>query len=298
MRTTKRFTPALLARFEKQGRGTGTYEDYIGWHRVTRGDPASCGRSHLLNWRGRLIDLLSDGELGEQLFATMLPDLDDSLEQHKLTPEDSPHPLLAYGAPVSDELFPGTLRLAVELGIRHPKVRDKDQSDDWVMTTDLVLVFNRPCKGRTLLPLAFKPKGWDKSRRAKQLLRLEREYWLRRGAPWLLITPELYDDRVFKTLRRIACWTIVDPASPELRRLARDIAIANTFASVTQLLELIERRCSSMYMAQCALWQAVWYGDLPIRLTRGWRPHLPLEHISPEEFALQNPIASRRSSWT
>jgi hypothetical protein len=122
MRTTKRFTPAVLARFERQGRGTGTYEDYSAWHQVTRGDPASRGRSHLLNWKGRLIHLLSDGELGEQLFATMLRDLDDSLEQHKLTLDDSPHPLLAYGAPVSDELFPGTLRLAEELGIRHPKV--------------------------------------------------------------------------------------------------------------------------------------------------------------------------------
>lgn len=149
-----------------------------------------------------------------------------------------------------------------------------------------------------MLALAFKPKGWDKSRRAKQLLRLEREYWLRRDVPWLLITPEQYDLRVLLTLRRIACWAIVDAASPELRRAACDIAIANPFASVTQLLQQIERRCSSMYMAQCALWQAVWYGDLPIRLSRGWRPHRPLEHISPEEFALQNPIASRRSSWT
>jgi hypothetical protein len=265
---------------------------------VTRGDPASCGRSHLLNWRGRLIDLLSDGELGEQLLATMLPDLDDSLEQHKLTREDSLHPLVAYGAPVSEESLPGTVRLAEELGIRHPMVRDKGQSDDWVMTTDLVLVFNRPGEGRTMLALAFKPKGWNKRRRTKELLRLEREYWLRRDVPWLLITPDLYDKRVLLTLRRIACWTIVDPVAPALRRIACDIANTNPFASVTQLLQRIDLQCSSMYMAQCALWQAVWYGDLPIRLTRGWRPHLPLEHISAEEFALQNPIASRRSSWT
>jgi len=147
MRTTKRFTPAVLTRFEKHGRGTGTYEDYIGWHRVTRGDPASRGRSHILNWHGRLIDLLSDGELGEQLFATMLPNLDDSLEQHKLTPEDSPHPLLAYGAPVSEELFPGTLRLAEELGIRHPRVYGKGESGNWVLTTDLALVFDKPGEG-------------------------------------------------------------------------------------------------------------------------------------------------------
>jgi hypothetical protein len=79
MRTTKRFTPKVIARFERQHRGEGTYADYIPWHRVSRGDPASSGRSHLLMWRDRLRELLSDGELVEQLFATMLPDLDDSL---------------------------------------------------------------------------------------------------------------------------------------------------------------------------------------------------------------------------
>ena len=84
MRTTKRFSPTVIARFLRQGRGEGIYEEYIPWHRVSRGDPASAGRSHLLMWRHRLRELLSDGELGEQLFATMLQNLDDSLEQFKL----------------------------------------------------------------------------------------------------------------------------------------------------------------------------------------------------------------------
>jgi hypothetical protein len=38
MRTTKRFTPTVLARFLKIGRGTGTFENYIlgiGWVAAT-----------------------------------------------------------------------------------------------------------------------------------------------------------------------------------------------------------------------------------------------------------------------
>src|SRR5687768_17430801 len=97
MRTTKRFTPKVIARFDRQARGQGTYESYAPWHQVTRGDPASSGRSHLLNWRGRLRHYLSDGELGAHLFASMLPDLDDCLEQYPLTTEDAPHALAAYG---------------------------------------------------------------------------------------------------------------------------------------------------------------------------------------------------------
>ncbi len=124
MRTTKRFTPAVIARFIKQGRGQGTHADYAGWHRVTRGDPASSGRSHLLRWRGRLRDLLSDGELGAQLFVTMLPDVDDCLEQYGLSPEDDMHPLAVYGERDPLTLFPGTLKLADELGIRHPRLSD------------------------------------------------------------------------------------------------------------------------------------------------------------------------------
>ena len=63
MRTTKRFTPAVLDRFKREGRGTGIFQDYIPWHKVSRGDPASSGRSHLVIWRSRLRELLSDGEL-------------------------------------------------------------------------------------------------------------------------------------------------------------------------------------------------------------------------------------------
>lgn len=62
MRTTKRFTPHVLDRFRKLGRGTGTYQNYIPWQRVGRSDPSSMGRSHLQMWNGRQRELLSDQE--------------------------------------------------------------------------------------------------------------------------------------------------------------------------------------------------------------------------------------------
>lgn len=297
MRTTKRFTPKVIARFIRQGRGEGTYDQYIPWHRVSRGDPASSGRSHLLMWRRRLRELLSDGELGEQLFATMLKDLDDSLEQYKLSPEDAAHPLAGYGERDPDTLFPGTERLAKQLAIKHPILHGSNETALWKPTTDLVLVLKPPQRSRRALALAFKPRGWNKSKRTRQLLSLEREFWLCRDVEWLLITPDLYDPRVVLTLRRIACWALGVEAPVEIRRIAAEVAQRNPSHSVTLLLEEIHALVGTLELAQRALWQAVWYGELPIDLRRGWRPHVPLMHISPDEFASLNPIAARRSSW-
>lgn len=297
MRTTKRFTPSVLARFSRQGRGQGVHEAYIGWHRVSRGDPASSGRSHLMNWLGRLRDLLSDGELGEQLFATMLPDLDDSMEQFKLSVEDDVHPLAAYGERDPVRLYPGTEQLARRLGIKHPSVSDAHETVLWIPSTDLVLVFKIASGPRLMLALAFKPKDWQIKKRTRELLNLEREFWACRGVPWLLITPDLFEPQALMTLRRSACWALGDPAPPAHRHLACEIACANPFDSLTQILKQISASVGSIELAQRALWQAVWSGELPIDLRRGWRPHLPLTHISPEAFWNQNPIASRRTAW-
>lgn len=298
MRTTKRFTPSVLARYERQGRGQGKYHDYVGWHRVTRGDPASSGRSHLLQWRGRLRDLLSDGELGVQLFAAMLANVDDCLEQYKLSPEDSPHPLANYGERDSEALFPGTSRLADELGIKHPKLSDANGTVPWVPTSDLVVVFKAVGGARHLLALAFKPNDWETRPRTEQLLRLEREFWFRRDVPWLLITPRQYEATVVLTLRRTACWALADDVSSDYRQIACRAARANPFISVTQIIDLLQAQLPSLEIAQRALWQSVWSGELPIDLRRGWRPHLPLRQIGSDEFVAQNPIASRRSAWT
>jgi hypothetical protein len=297
MRTTKRFTPAVLARFHREERGLGTHADYKPWHSVSRGDPASSGRSHLLVWRERLRNLLSDGELTTQLFAALLPQLEDSLEQLPLELDASPHPLLRYGQGSQAELLPGTLQLAAMLGIKHPRVHGDGQSEDWVATTDLAIISNAASGAKELLAVARKPLGWDLHPRQRELLSLEREYWLRRGATWLLITPKQYDIRVELTLRRTACWALTPEVNQDCRLVACTVARLNTGRSLTEVLRRVANVVGSLEVAQSALWQAVWRGELPVDLRRSWRPHLPLQHISREDFIDLNPLAARRSAW-
>jgi hypothetical protein len=297
MRTTKRFTPQVLERFKRQGRGLGTFANYLPWHQVTRGDPASTGRSHLIYWQGRLLHLLSDKEWGGQLFGLMLAGLVDSTEQLPLALEDAPHPLSAYSASGTQKLYPGTLALARELGIKHPILSEKGQTKDWVLSTDLVLVQADEHKQLSLLAVQIKPLRWEEKRRTVELLRLEREYWVRRGVTWLLITPAEWDHRVFLTLRRTSQWALEDAVEPRLLQMARELALAVPWNSVTEVVDRLTPLAQSKHQATCALWQAAWFGTLPLDLSRGWRPQEPLRVLRSATFWNQNPIASRRSAW-
>lgn len=298
MRTTKRFTPKVLARFKRQGRGTGTHQDYIPWHRVSRGDPASSGRSHLLMWGTRLRELLSDGEHVEQLFASQLTNLEDSREQSPLDTEDGTHLLLEYGQGQGWVHYPGVLTIADQLTIKPPLVHGDGKRDNWILSTDLVLILENEDGALSILAAAFKPKGALDNKRTRELLSLEREYWLCRGATWLLITPELYDPKIADTLRRIAPWALGTVAAKEIRDIAVRIARDCAGDSLTRTLDTIATELGDFEQAQRALWQAVWHGELPIDLRRSWRPHYPFDFISVQAFWEQNPIASRRSAWT
>ena len=297
MRTTKRFTPQVLARFERQGRGLGTFQSYSPWHQVTRGDPASQGRSHLLYWRERLLHLLSDLEWGGQLFGVMLPGVVDSTEQKRLSLAEDVHPLAAYTTRCCRGPFPGTLELSQELGIKHPRVCGGGDPESWTPTTDLVLVLQDERGQLSMLAVAIKPEGWSSRKRDVELLRLEREYWLRRSVQWLLITPEVWTKSVVLTLRRMAPWSLAEAADSQLMHLAKAIACERSWASVTWVIERMERHVPCRHACQCAFWQAVSSGQLPLDLSRGWRPQEPLRLLSSEAFVEQNPIASRRSAW-
>lgn len=303
MRTQKRFTPTVLARFVREWRGQGTHEEFGPWHQVTRGDPASEGRSHLLRYRDRLRHLLSDGEFRIQLFITMLPDLEDVLEQYPLDTEDAVHPRCAFLSRPDLTCFPGTFALARRLGLRHPVCsgkRKKGLVPDkalWTMTTDF-LVVTRSSEGTLrFLAIAFKPHWENLTGRKRDLLRIEREFWVERGIPWLLITADLYDDVIAGMLSRTGCWALQDPAPSHHIEMAASVACELSWASLTDVLHAIAPRVGSLEHAQTALWQAVWSGKLPIDLRRGWRPHLPLKHISEAAFWEQNPVAARRSAW-
>ncbi|MBO9687096.1 MAG: Tn7 transposase TnsA N-terminal domain-containing protein [Mitsuaria chitosanitabida] len=296
MRTTKRFTPAVLDRFRAQGRGEGTFGDFSAWHQVTRGDPASSGRSRLLRWRGRLTNLLSNQEMDGMLFCSMLPGLLDVREQVRLALEHDSHPLRAYTLIGTAGSYPGTQALAKALGIKHPVVNGEGRSAPWVMSTDLVLTLSKPGGGIELLAVSIKPKLEGLAKRSLDLLRLEQEYWQARGVPWLLITREVFEKQVGLSLRRKVAWGLGPTALEAHRNFAAQLVRDLPFASETEIVHALSRHVGNADVAQRALWQAIWRGHLPIDLRRCWRPG-PMKVISEVEFWNLNPVASRRSAW-
>jgi hypothetical protein len=225
MRTVKQFSPALLERFTRQGRGTGTFESFIPWHRVSRGDPASTGRSHLLTWRQRQRELLSDGEWVGCCFIMMHSGLIDAVEQFPLKLASAAHELRAWDASCGDDIYPGTLQIANSLGIRHPKVNGDGKSANWVMTTDHLAVVPGPEGRKALVAISLKPNPLaDLAKRSKELLHIEKQYWNARGVQWLLITPDLFPESVGLALRRSCPWALGAPSPEADQRVAADIS--------------------------------------------------------------------------
>lgn len=297
MRTTKRFTPDLLDRYRALGRGLGTYQSYIPWHRVSRGDPASRGRSHLIAWRNRHYEFLSDGELIVFLFCVPLLGCgDDIREQFPLSLNSSAHELSHYDTRHAWTEHPGTLAIAEQLGIRHPKCHGNGRSAPWIMTTDLLLMRCAADGGRFMLAIACKDTA-ELSERAKALLQIEREYWAQRGVIWLLLTRDLYHPLSAQTLQRTWPWALATSA-PEAALSAAEQTIINwPGRSLTFILGRITEIVNNHELAQQALWQAIWWGRSPVDLRRGWRPHAPLQPMSPSDFKNLNPVASGRSAW-
>jgi hypothetical protein len=297
MRTQKRFTPALLERYVRVGRGTGTYQNYIPWHRVSRSDPSSMGRSHLMVWKERQRELLSDGEWVGMLFATMLSNLEDVREQHPLAKDSGGFELADYDVRFAGQSFPGTTAIAAQLGIRHPRVNDDGRSELWTMSTDQVLVLMNPSGQLELLAVAYKPTKTGLTKRDKEKLEIEKAYWTARGVQWLLISAESFEKSVGLSLRRYAPWGLGTAVSPEEISSAVEITRQTIGRSFTFVLDSLTVQLGDHDLAQRAFWQAVWYGHLPLDLRIGWRPHLPVQLLNPDEFKELNPIASRRTSW-
>jgi hypothetical protein len=297
MRTQKRFTPKLLERFERDGRGTGTFQDYVPWHRVSRSDPSSDGRSHLKIWRKRQLELLSDGEWDGAHFVTLLPNVLDVREQLKLSLEEGPHELAEYDARYAGQLLSGTISIANQLGFKHPLVTGNGRSSDWVMTTDQVLLLKSPNGQLELLAISYKPDHLSLSKRDLQKLAIERAYWTVRSVQWLLITPDLFEKSVATTLRRAACWGLGSAVNQSEICSATKVVADTLGHTYTYTLYTLADKLGNKELAQRALWQAVWSGAIPMDLRRGWRPHLPIELLSLESFLALNPVAYRRSSW-
>ena len=296
MRKTKRFTPNLLDRYEKIGRGTGTYKNYQPWHQVTRGDPSSIGLSSKPMWKGRQRDFLSGDEWVCFFFSTMLQNIEDVREQFPLQIEEGSHELNAYNIRHGG-YFPGTREIASTLGIKHPRINGNGRSTLWKMTTDLLLTLRRPDGSYYLLAIACKPINFKERKRTKEKLEIERAYWMARDTEWLLITPNEYRREVALTLKNSFAWALDIPVkNEELRNVVENIQNFNGFP-LTSCLCAFAEFFDDMNLAQRSIWQCAWSGRVCMDLLRGWRPHLPIRLISAKEFWQLNPIASRRSSW-
>ncbi len=235
MRTTKRFTPQVLARFAREGRGTGQYETYIPWHRVSRGDPSSRGRSHLQMWNGRQRELLSDGEWVDTFFAAALPNLKDIREQFPLSVEFGRHELADYVVDAPTGEYPGTKAIAERLGFSHPEISGDGTSADWTPTTDLLLLLVDRAGRFELLAVAIKPST-TLTKSMRRSLVLEKAYWDARQVPWLLITPEQFDGRVALTLRCSMPWALGDKVVEEDKKIATSLAFEGRGRSLTYVL--------------------------------------------------------------
>jgi hypothetical protein len=296
-----RFTPAMLERWRREKRGTGTGRYYIPWHQVRPADPASRGRSHLINWRfERLHHLLSDNELVAFGLVTMLQGIVDVREQFPLALLEHPFDLTPYCVGQGRRLSAGTLALAEELGIRHPVLRGRGNLVPWVMTTDMVVSMRLDQEPAKILAIAVKEDAALSDDRTLELLRIEREYWLRQDATWLLITPSLLGPGSAESIQGCLPWALGDPNEDLLLDLCRAVPMRMELIDRTwpAAIRHLERSLAvSRDKAQRLLWQCVWIGLLPIDLSDTLRPASKLRLLSEEAFWEQNPIAMRRTAW-
>ena len=290
----KQFTPRMLQRFDEEGRGLGTYGKYLAWHQVTRSEPASHGRSHILRWPRTSRDhhLLSDVERDTFLFGAMVSD--DMREQLPLHLEAAPPESQAYNPNQQSPWFPGTLEICDSASIRHPRITAPGESINWVMTTDLVLRLRRP--PHPIVPISVKYDSRFKRPRSTALLLVESIYWAKRGTPSLLITTAHYDKRVANALRISQPWAMNEEFRPDLTGIDFELLIRRMDGlTVEHALRVLARELQfSRPQAQCAFWQAVWAGFLPINLSKvGW-PDSRLSFLPTAEFWGQNPIVALR----
>jgi len=297
MRKGRRFTPGLLDRWQKQGRGTGTGADYQPWHQVTRSDPSSRGRSHLIyTSSGRLVHLLSDAEYVAFAFATMCADLVEVREQFEL-PTAAGQCRHLSGAP--GDWIEGTEAIARDLGLRHPRLTQGGVTRPWSMTSDLVLIFKNTDPKSRLVVVSVKHDEELTRPRVMELLRLEREFWHRQGVQWLLITPQLYHPRSQGVLSAGLAYVVGQSAVPAAR-IARCRELQPQLAGMRMqdiCQELQHELDTTMAGAQSAFWGSVWAGALTLDMTQAWRADQCVRFVSASDFIAQNPIASRRSSW-
>jgi hypothetical protein len=165
--------------FIEQGRGSGYRSEYRPFIQIERGGFQSHGRSHLVYDErvGRSYHLMSDLELLIFLWAWSL-DAVDWREQFPLQPYEFDFEFLGRhgGKPR------GTQAIAKALGIRHPQIQ---RNVPRVMTTDLVVSFRD--KTKIAIHAKYKAELANATARARDLRKIEKQYWIDRGVRFLVM---------------------------------------------------------------------------------------------------------------
>lgn len=302
MKKRQRFTPTKIANWSKQGRGTGTQSDYEPWHQVTRGDPASRGRSHLSQWAysPRSHHFLSDGESDVFGFITMLPNIVDIREQMPLNTNHHAHELAAYDIRHLHKIVPGTIACAEEMSIKHPVVSSNGVVAAWIMTTDFLVTLETDPGIYELLAISVKIDETLLSSRDRKLLRLEQFYWSCQGVQWLLISPSVYAKAISNTVRMAFPWGLPKRnedviSSANLKFCAEHVAMLEGTSLTNVLISIRDHLNVSLDFAQRSFWQAVWAGLIKLDLHRSVWPSEPIQLLMESDFWQQNPVAARRS---
>lgn len=304
MRKGKRFTPARLQRWRSNGRGLGIKGDYAPWHQVSRDDPGSRGRSHQVNWRySRLLHLLSDHEKVIFAFISMLSGLLDVREQLPLAQEKHVGDLDPYQWPPSQiATQPGTLEIAADLGLKHPRVNGDGASTPWVMTTDFVVTLSMPNMRPSLLAISVKSGDEIEDRRTHELLKIEREYWCRQDVPWLLVNESTYASDLKDTMLDAIHWadlneTVDDRLMARLLQLSPNARGLDGLTFTAAIARLKADFGIDAEDAKRLFWSGVWLNVIPVDLRMSIRPGARIRLLSKDEFVQQNPVASRRTAW-
>ena len=268
MRRGQKFTAKKLAKWRKEGRGTGTFKLYRAFHQVRRSDPASYGTSSILYTDfDRQEDLLSDAELVGRCCVSRLNGVLDVLEQFPLPLEEDFGVLSRYSAEHQHQKFVGTIELARRMGIAHARAsRDKGETAPWVMTSDLVVILRN--QGLRVVVVCIKHQKKKIGRRQQKLLDLEKAYWEQQGATWVLFNvadlPRSARHSLLQLTPYVAGTRFPDPVVMDSIADALLPQIPGRLPTLKrQVQELLQ--CDD-HAADRAFWQTVWSGRLPVDL--------------------------------
>ena len=271
MKTVSRFSAETQERWTRIGRGEGVGCEYKPWHQVTRGDPASRGRSHIQTHgiTGRQQHYLSDAELIAAMCVWRLQGVRDVLEQLPLALQYAPSILTRYDDSKTYRICPGTRTIAEQLGIRHPKVRRRaGGQDDWVMSTDQCAIV-QTAEGICATAISVKASS-NLTERENQKLAVEQRYWEIRGHRWLLFTTEPIPYATRQSIMSIVGYVLpYSRPTNELSRTVAELVIASGSVDIRGAVEVSSRHFKvPRGLAISMVWQTIWLGLLSVDLVQ------------------------------